>query len=770
MAGISAIPTTRVSDLLVRQRIVSQMQYDQLEVFKLQSAISSGRRISVPSEDASAALRAVSIQRLLERKLQVKSNITTNQSFLNATESSVAEASSLLSQIRGSALGVIGTTATEDQRKAVVLEINQALEELLSIGNKQFRGRYLFGGSITDEAPYGDSNGLIEYLGDEKSIQSHGDIAQLFETNVPGSEILGGISEGIQGTVDVNPVLSARTRLVDLRGGQGISDGSISISDGSNTKIIDISSAETIGDVARLLEANPPEGRTVQVTITEQGLDIEIDALGGGNLRIREVGGGTTVSELGILAKDHVGTGVIVGGDLNPRLTLTTSLDNILGVRSRATMSPSGSANDLILEATDRGIDFNDVTIGFLDTGTAGGEVAIYDDSNPTAKTLIISIESGVTTANQVIAAIEAEGTFTARLDPHESNNSGAGAIQDTISDPTATGNTSGGSGVEFDQTSGFQIVNGGVTHTFDLSGVETVSDLLNLLNGSDAGVLAEINQAQNGFNIRSRLSGTDLTIGENGGSTATELGIRTFNSDTRLSSLNFERGVHHVEGTDFVVRRKDGLEIAVDVSAAQTVQDVIDQINNDVANTGPERVTAQLAEYGNGIQLLTDGVATEATFAVVRRNASFAATHLGLVPDGQDASNPAAVNGPTESITGLDVNPLEAKGVFTALIRLRDALRENNQQEIARSVELLDEARLSVDFSRAEIGARQQGLDTLFGRLETEEIELRETLSLEIETDLVSAISEYTARQAAFQASLQTAGQLLQLTLLDFL
>ena len=41
---------------------------------------------------------------------------------------------------------------------------------------------------------------------------------------------------------------------------------------------------------------------------------------------------------------------------------------------------------------------------------------------------------------------------------------------------------------------------------------------------------------------MRSRLSGADFTIGENGGTTATQLGIRSYNGSTELSAFN--RGV----------------------------------------------------------------------------------------------------------------------------------------------------------------------------------------------------------------------------------
>ena len=65
MAGIIPIPTTRVGDLFVRQRLVGQVQHDQLALFRLQNQISTGQRLQLPSDDAPAALRAINLQRLL---------------------------------------------------------------------------------------------------------------------------------------------------------------------------------------------------------------------------------------------------------------------------------------------------------------------------------------------------------------------------------------------------------------------------------------------------------------------------------------------------------------------------------------------------------------------------------------------------------------------------------------------------------------------------------------------------------------------------------
>ena len=126
--------------------------------------------------------------------------------------------------------------------------------------------------------------------------------------------------------------------------------------------------------------------------------------------------------------------------------------------------------------------------------------------------------------------------------------------------------------GFVLDQESGLQVTNGDQLHVVSIEDAETVEDLLNALNSSDAHLQAEINAARNGIDIRSRLSGSDFQIGENGGTTATELGVRTLHEGTRLEDANFGQGVHVASGTDFVIQRKDGLQLEIDVSDAATI------------------------------------------------------------------------------------------------------------------------------------------------------------------------------------------------------
>src|SRR5690606_30191326 len=130
--------------------------------------------------------------------------------------------------------------------------------------------------------------------------------------------------------------------------------------------------------------------------------------------------------------------------------------------------------------------------------------------------------------------------------------------------------------------------------------------------------------------------------------------------------------------GDDLQIIRSDGTSFTVDLSDAVTVADVIAAIN--VASGGMPAagvgITASFSTMGNGI-VLTDTAGGPDEPKITQLNFSRAAEDLGLdVP---------AVGG---VITGRDVHPVKAAGIFNNIAKLRDALQTGNQQAITEASE----------------------------------------------------------------------------------
>ena len=891
--AIIPIPTTRVGDLFVRQRLVGQAQTDQLSLFTLQNQISTGKRMVLPSDDAPAALRAINLQRLLDRKDQVATNIQSSNKYLSNADSKLLDVSSTLIKLRGDVVAIAGTLNNDSQRQALVNSVDEAIQSLMSAGNANLQGRYLFGGSSSQVQPYDVVGDFIQYSGNEGVLRSYVDLERLFETSMPGTDVFGGISDQIEGA-DLTPQLSADTLLSSINGGQGIGRNpaiSVSINTGSSTKtsVIDLSSAVTLGDVARLIERGAPAGTEIIADVTGNGLKITSTS---GPMAIGEVTAGRAASAIGFPPGTPSGTS-ITGQSLNPTLLKTTRLDSLLGTPAQGRIVSTSKNNDIMLAANQNGAALNDVKVIFVAGGTAGSEVATYDDSNPSNKTLTVQIQAGISTAAQVAAAISAEGHFTATVDYHDATSKEASG-----SNPVGAGNfgtiTAGGSGAPFDSASGLVLTNGGKTLTIDTSGAKTVEELLNLISSSGLGLSAEINATGTGIKVQSRLSGADFMIGENGGQTATQLGIRTYTGATALADFNRGLGIQatstleqldpaklddlrivardgatlnvnltgattlqdvvnaintatgnntgttavqarlssngnrielvdtstattgalrvdhvagkqaaeylgfvpegsaqqtatttdvagnsimsgaNVLGNDMLITAADGTELWVDLANAHTVQDVIDRINNNPANNGSpaKQIVARLAQTGNGIELV-DQTGGGGTLSVSAAEGSAAAQYLGFVAKGQTSSNPLSVRtdgSGNQVLTSEDRHTLETESLFNTLLRLKNALQANDTEEIGRTIDRLDVDISRVNFARSEIGARLQSLTTINENLKDENVQLKSALADDTDVDLVEAISNLTARQYAFQASLQTAASIMKLSLLDFI
>ncbi|QDU57440.1 flagellin N-terminal helical domain-containing protein [Aeoliella mucimassa] len=765
--AIYPIPTTRVSNLYSTNRLTQQIQADQLALLRAQTQISTGRRIMSPSEDAPASLRAMTLQRLLERQDQTQTSLNDSILFLGEAENSINEVSSILNSIKAEALGVDSTLSSDQEIQAVMDQIDRALEQLVDMGNSQFRERYLFAGSRSQALPYDYQDGYVQYQGNEASLRSYVAAGTLYETNIPGTDVFGGISEQMLGNIDLDPHVSADTKVEDLNGGYGVSSGAVEIihidSTGKSTStVVDLSNAATLGDIARYLEAGAPSNSDIQVEITGTGL--QLTAPSGEFVMVSEVGEGRTARDVGIFTTSAQNT--LVGSDITPRVTKTTPLSELLGTKASATVTSGGYDNDIIVRATQNGTNvdpsdalsdpLNGVTIQFVDGGTAGNETAVYDGSTAT---LTVSIDAGVSTASQVVAAINAEssGLFTAEIDysdaeDHTTAGSGVVAL-------TSTAVTSGGSGEVLDTTSGLLVTNGENSVEVDISSATTVEELLNILNQQELGLQVEINSSGTGINIRSRLSGADLSIGEvSGGTTATQLGVRTLSETSSLAEFNRGIGVLPDDVTTFQIELTTlGVPTSypIDLDGATTVQDVIDIVNTQTGGA----VTVQLVSHGNGIELVDNTGADSMTIS------GQPAELLGFFEDGDGSATST-----TGTLATGDNHTLETESVFNTLIRLRDALEAKDFTAIGNEINQIDVDLDRINFARSDLGSRLQSLESLQNRQEDENIALQSALSDEIDVDLAEAISEFTSRQYALQASLQVSSSIMRMTLLDFL
>lgn len=325
------------------------------------------------------------------------------------------------------------------------------------------------------------------------------------------------------------------------------------------------------------------------------------------------------------------------------------------------------------------------------------------------------------------------------------------------------------------------RITNNARTVTVDLSSAETVGDVRSLIEATGLGVRVELNEDRTGFNIVTEISGGAdhaLSISDAGDNTGTAsaLGIRTLSRQTLISDFNFGKGVDVLEGdpdpdlnVDFTITLGDGFEIPIDLSSGDmtTAGTLIDELNTQInaalaaAGRPATDLGVSIANTENGFAL-TQGGGIAGAVTIQQRNNSPAARQLGLLSGTWDAGNGRLVSE--------DRSKVRVDSVFTHLIDLRDALKNNDTFGIQLASESLDRMVTRVAETRAQVGGYAQRVEAEVSREEERSV-LDSTFRSQLrDTDFAAASSEYALLQTQLEAGLRVAAVSGQLSLLSFL
>jgi flagellar hook-associated protein 3 FlgL len=660
---MSSIPTNlaRVPTMLSSQILLGSIQNTSHRLLDAQIQLATGRAVNRPSENAVAGSTIGVLDDLLERREQRLRNLSHAEAVLNNSDAALGEASNILLEAKSIGLGQVGAGSDAQTRANQAQVINSMLSEMIRIGNTKYQDMYLFGGSMTANAPFAEVLGRFRYVGEGDGLVSDLGLSRAVPITTSGADAFGALSARVQGERDLDPTMTVDTRLVDLNGarGVGVNLGSVNVTVGATDLTVDLSDAHTVGDVAILLQT--------AIQTVDAGATVSIDGATGnrfaisGNtvaITISDTSAPATAADLGLDATFAIGGGT--GSDVDPKITATTPLSALAGVT---------------------------VPLGTI------------------------------------------------------------------------------------------RFSNGGQVRDLDLSGASTVQDVMNLVASLNIGIRVELADSGDRLNFINELSGSSansMSIGEvGGGTTATELGVRSLTGSTLLSDFNDGLGVQIKTGSvdpisglpdpaadvDFRITLKDGQTFDVDLENVTTVQDVLDQINAAAGAAGvlPADFQAALAVDGNGIELTDNTVGT--TTSVTALNGSFAAEDLGIL---------GSTTGAT--LTGEDRATVAVESVFSHLMALRDALEGNDERGISLATEKLEADITRIASTRADVGVRSRRVAD--AAIREEDLKIQDTgLKSQVQDlDYTEAAMRFATLQQQLQAAMLTASQTQRMSLLDFL
>jgi flagellar hook-associated protein 3 FlgL len=162
----------------------------------IQEQMSSGKRINSYSDDPGGAAILEKYKSSMTDANQYKRNIEDGIVWIQQTEAALDRLEENL--IRAKSLAVQGANSSNgsDERRYIGEEVNQILEDALSVANTNFRGKYVFAGLHTQTRPFIESRNTqgeaVSFgFGDDTSGQIFRSVDENvdIQINMPGNSV-----------------------------------------------------------------------------------------------------------------------------------------------------------------------------------------------------------------------------------------------------------------------------------------------------------------------------------------------------------------------------------------------------------------------------------------------------------------------------------------------------------------------------------------------------------------------------------------------------
>lgn len=141
----------RITNNMVIANMVRNIANNQERENKYQTQLSTGKKISVPSDDPVVASRALKLRTDVSKLEQYQKNISDAQSWLSATDETLGAIGKVLQTAREKMVQAANGTNTDEETRAIAQEIKHLRTQAIHLSNSSYSGRYIFSGFKTDQ-------------------------------------------------------------------------------------------------------------------------------------------------------------------------------------------------------------------------------------------------------------------------------------------------------------------------------------------------------------------------------------------------------------------------------------------------------------------------------------------------------------------------------------------------------------------------------------------------------------------------------------------
>lgn len=153
----------RITSNMMTTQLLSNLNNNVYTSSKLSNQASTGRKLNTPSDDPVGATYALRYRAEISSTAQYDSNVSTSLSWLDYTDSVMGQAGEVMTKLKELTVQGSSETMSDTDLQAIKKEMEELKEQLVSIGNSEITGKYVFNGQQYDNKPYALTDTVTSY-------------------------------------------------------------------------------------------------------------------------------------------------------------------------------------------------------------------------------------------------------------------------------------------------------------------------------------------------------------------------------------------------------------------------------------------------------------------------------------------------------------------------------------------------------------------------------------------------------------------------------
>ena len=184
----------RVTDSYMYDSFISDLQNNMQQLDKINQKISTGLDVNKPSDSPDKIGSIISLRDSINNITQYQTNVGAANNYLNSTSTALTSMANILNSAQTLAVQGANDTYSADDRTSMATQVDNQIQEMLTLGNTQVNGQYIFGGYQTSTQPFtatttGTSVTGVTYNGDSGLMPEEINQGDIINKNVPGSSL-----------------------------------------------------------------------------------------------------------------------------------------------------------------------------------------------------------------------------------------------------------------------------------------------------------------------------------------------------------------------------------------------------------------------------------------------------------------------------------------------------------------------------------------------------------------------------------------------------